>query len=117
MSYARYKFNKAVKSLNEAGARRLEWLGSDNAFRLMRLTPADVPIELRQEFQLFQQEMKPILRFSEMDARQWGIARTLDEATAGRIIDRMMHMHEVIETHHEQTPIQSSIQSPLSQEA
>jgi hypothetical protein len=105
MSYARYKFNKAVRSLNEAGARRLEWLGSDNAFRLMRLTTADVPIEVRQEFQLFQQEIKPILRFSETDMRMWGLARTVDESAVGRIIDRIMHMHEVIETHNDQAPI------------
>jgi len=107
MSYARYRFNKAVRSLKEAGARRLEWLGSDNVFRLMRLTTADVPIELRQEFQLFQQEIKPILRFSEMDARQLGIVRAVDEATLGRIIERMMHMHEVIETHSEQQSVSS----------
>lgn len=102
MSYARYRFNKAVRSLKEAGARRLEWLGSDNVFRLMRLSSSDVPIELQREFQLFQQEIKPILRVSEMDARQWGITRMVDEATVGRIIDRMMRMHEVIETHDEQ---------------
>jgi hypothetical protein len=107
MSYARYKFNKAVRSLNEAGARRLEWLGSDNAFRLMRLTTADVPVELRQEFQLFQQEIKPILRFSEADSRTWGLVRTVDEGTVGRIIDRIMRMHEVIETHKEQAQIPS----------
>lgn len=107
MSYARYKFNKAVRSLNEAGARRLEWLGSDNAFRLMRLTTADVPIEVRREFQLFQQEIKPILRFSETDARMWGMVRTIDERAVGRIIDRIMRMHEVIETHDEQ-PVVSS---------
>lgn len=107
MSYARYKFNKAVRSLNEAGKRRLEWLGSDNAFRLLRLTTADVPVELKQEFQLFQQEMKPILRFSETDTRLWGNVRTVDEATVGRIIERIMRMHEIIETKVEQKPVSS----------
>jgi len=105
MSYARYKFNKAVRSLREAGARRLEWLGSDNAYRLMRLTTEDVPSELRGEFQLFQQEIKPILRFSENDGRTQVVLRNLDEGTVGRIIDRIMRMHEVIETHNEQAPV------------
>jgi len=102
MSYARYKFNKAVQSLQEAGARRREWLASDHAYRLLRLTTADIPIELKDEFQLFLREMIPILRASEMGARQWGTVRSVDEATVGRIIDRIMHMHEVIELKVEQ---------------
>lgn len=97
MSYARYKFNKAVQSLHEAGVKRREWLASDHAYRLLRLTTADIPVELKHEFQLFQREMKPILRTSEMGVRQWGAIRLVDEATVGRIIDRIMYMHEVIE--------------------
>jgi|AraplaCL_Col_mCL_1032037.scaffolds.fasta_scaffold50749_1 hypothetical protein len=99
MSYARYKFNKAVQSLNEAGARRREWLASDHVYRLLRLTPADVPRELQQEFQLFQREMRPILRASEIGIPQWSAIRTIDDDTVLRIIDRVRYMHEVIETH------------------
>jgi hypothetical protein len=97
MSYARYKFNKAVQSLNEAGVKRREWLASDHACRLLRLTTEDVPVELKHEFQLFEREMKPILRASDLSIRQWGIVRSVDEETVGRIIDRIMYMHEVIE--------------------
>lgn len=98
MSYARYKFNKAVRSLSEAGTRRREWLASDHAFRLLRLTPTDVPIALQQEFQMFQHEMKPILRASETGFRQFAAFRAVDEETVGRIIDRIMYMHQVIES-------------------
>ena len=99
MSYARYKFNKAVQSLYEAGARRREWLASDHVYRLLRLTPADVPHELQQEFQLFQREMRPILRASEIGIPQWSAIRTIDDDTVLRIIDRVRYMHEVIESH------------------
>ncbi len=98
MSYARYKFNKAVQSLREAGARRREWLASDHAYRLLRLTSADIPVELEHEFQLFVREIKPILSASETGARQWDTVWSVDEATVGRIIDRIMYMHEVIES-------------------
>ena len=98
MSYARYKFNKAVQSLREAGARRREWLASDHAYRLLRLTAADIPVELEHEFQLFVREIKPILSASETGARQWDTVWSVDEATVGRIIDRIMYMHEVIES-------------------
>ena len=97
MSYARYKFNKAVQSLKDAGARRREWLASDHAFRLLRLTAADVPVELTDEYQLFLREMKPIVRASEMGAGQWSAFGTVDEETASRIIGRIMYMHDVIE--------------------
>lgn len=97
MSYARYKFNKAVQSLSEAGARRREWLASDHVYRLMRLTPADVPLELKHEFQLFQCEMKPLLRGSAIGVPQWNTDGVVDEETIGRIIGRIKYMHEVIE--------------------
>jgi len=97
MSYARYKFNKAVQSLNEAGAKRREWLASDHVYRLMRLTPADIPAELMQEFQLLQREMKPIARASDLDNPQLSAMYAVDEATVGRIIDRIMYMNEAIE--------------------
>jgi hypothetical protein len=97
MSYARYKFNKAVQSLNEAGVRRREWLASDHAFRLLRMTMEDVPTELKQEFQLFLHEMNPILRASDTEICRMRAIRSVDEATVGRIIGRIMHMHEVIE--------------------
>ncbi len=104
MSYARYKFNKAVQSLSEAGAKRREWLASDHVCRLLRLTTADVPVELKHEFQLFEREMKPILRASDLSARPSGVIRSVDEATVGRIIDRIMYMHEVIELKVEKKP-------------
>lgn len=102
MSYARYKFNKAVQSLKEAGARRREWLASDHVYRLLRLTPGDVPSELQQEFQQFQREMRPILRASEIGIPQWSAIRTLDDDTVSRIIERVRRMHEVIEKQPEQ---------------
>ena len=95
MSYARYKFNKAVQSLREAGAKRREWLASDHVSRLMRLTTADVPTELQREFQLFQGEIKPILHAVEKKIPQAAM-RAIDEQTVARIIERIMYMHEVI---------------------
>lgn len=97
MTYARYKFNKAVQSLKEAGARRREWLASDHVYRLLRLTAEDMPGELQQEFQLFQREMRPILRASEIGIPQWSAIRTIDDDTVLRIIERVRRMHEVIE--------------------
>jgi hypothetical protein len=97
MSYARYKFNKAVQSLNEAGVRRREWLASDHAFRLLRMTTEDVPLELRHEFQLFLREMNPILRANDTEICRLRAMRSVDEETVGRIIDRIMYMHDVIE--------------------
>ncbi|HEX8955929.1 MAG TPA: hypothetical protein VF798_06625 [Burkholderiaceae bacterium] len=97
MSYARYKFNKAVQSLKEAGVRRREWLASDHVYRLLRLTASDVPSELQQEFQQFQREMRPILRASEIGIPQWSTIRTLDDETVSRIIERVRRMHEVFE--------------------
>jgi hypothetical protein len=97
MSYARYKFNKAVQSLNEAGVRRREWLASDHAFRLLRMTMDDVPIELRHEFQLFLHEMTPILRSNDTELCRLRAIRSVDEATVRRIIDRIIYMHDVME--------------------
>jgi hypothetical protein len=108
MSYARYKFNKAVQSLREAGTKRREWLVSDHVFRLMRLTPADIPVELTHEFQLFQQEMTPLARASELVDSRWSAVQSVDEETVCRIIDRIMHMHQIIELKNER-------KSPLHQ--
>lgn len=104
MSYARYKFNKAVQSLKEAGSRRREWLASYHLARLMRLTVADVPVDLRDEFQLFQSEMNSIMGPIDFDNPMWNATPTIDDATAARIIDRITHMHEVIEIDAEQNP-------------
>jgi len=104
MSYARYKFNKAVQSLNEAGARRREWLASDHAFRLLRMTTEDIPLELRQEFQLFLNEMHPIVRANDTEISRLRAMHSVDEATVGRIIDRIMYMHDVIELKLEKRP-------------
>jgi len=99
MTYARYKFNKAVQSLKEAGIRRREWLASDHVYRLLRLTADDMPSELQQEFQQFQREMRPILRANEIGIPQWSAIRTIDDDTVLRIIERVRRMHEVIEQH------------------
>jgi hypothetical protein len=101
MSYARYKFNKAVQSLKEAGIRRREWLASDHVYRLLRLTADDMPNELQQEFQQFQREMRPILRATEIGIPQWSAIRTIDDDTVLRIIERVRRMHDVIEQHPE----------------
>lgn len=112
MSYARYKFNKAVQSLKEAGGRRREWLASDHVYRLLRLTAEDMPGELQQEFQQFQREMRPILRASEIGIPQWSAIRTIDDETVLRIIDRVRRMHEVIEQQKQQ--VQQQAQSVSS---
>ena len=114
MSYARYKFNKAVQSLKEAGARRREWLASDHVYRLMRLTAEDMPAELQQEFQQFQREMRPILRASEIGIPQWSAIRTIDDDTVLRIIERVRRMHEVIERQPERPQTQAQTQAVSS---
>jgi hypothetical protein len=83
--------------LKDAGAKRREWLASDQAFRLMRLTPADIPVELKYEFQLFQRDMKPMARACELDNPLLSAIQTIDDATVGRIIERIVHMHQVME--------------------
>lgn len=107
MTYARYKFNKAVQSLKEAGARRREWLASDHVYRLLRLTSDDMPTELQQEFQQFQREMRPILRANEIGIPQWSAIRTIDDDTVLRIIERVRRMHEVIEQHPDSSKTQT----------
>lgn len=101
MSYARYKFNKAVQSLNEAGEKRREWLTSEHVFRLMRLKPEDLPKELAAEFLLLQREIKPLVRAGEFDNPLWSAMHTVNDATACRIIERIRFMHQKIESKNE----------------
>jgi len=108
MSYARYKFNKAVQSLNEAGPKRREWLTSEHVFRLMRLTADDIPKELAAEFQQLQREIKPIVSASEFDNPLWSAMHAVDDTTARRIVERIRLMHQMIESKDDQKKPQVS---------
>lgn len=97
MSYAWYKFNKAIQSLNEYGMSRREWLASDHVYRLMRLTEEDIPPELRAEFRQFQRDVEPIIRATELESSIDEAMLAIDDDLAKRIVERITYMHDVIE--------------------
>ena len=96
MSYVKYKFDKAIQSLREAGTQYREWLASENFCRLMRLTEDDLPAELKYEFALFQLEVNPILSIDVVDDPRRSGIYCVDDATIDRIIARIISMYQVI---------------------
>lgn len=97
MSYAWYKFNKAVMSLDEMRLDYRNWLASDHVYRLMRLTEEDLPGELRGEFELLQRDMDPIVRALEIGQDAQDVVIRMGDEHVKRVVERIVYMHDVIE--------------------
>jgi hypothetical protein len=55
MSYAEYKFGKAMRALSDFNGRQRQWLASAEVYLLSHLREDDVPTEFRPNFSQFQQ--------------------------------------------------------------
>lgn len=111
MSYASYKFHKAIRSLALAAGHKREWLASDYVTRILMLNPDDLPEATRCEFRQFQQDMIPPLSRSVKDAHR-ATVKAMSESEVIKTILRILVLHESIKCHGEQ--IDSRYNFPLN---
>ena len=98
MSYAWYKFHKAVRSLAFASSQKKAWLASDYVSRILMLQPEDLPREIQAEFRRFQRDMTACPAGG-VTASQRATVKAMNEAEAIKMILRLIRMHDVVKTH------------------
>lgn len=96
MSYARYKFHKAMHSLDYAGQRKREWLAGEHVYRILRLKLEDVPAEIRHELRQFQQDMTSV-KAKKMEDSVRATVRAMNEPAVSSMIGRIVSMRNMID--------------------
>ena len=107
MSYAWYKFHKAVRSLTFASTQKKSWLASDYVSRLLLLQAEDLPEEIRPDFRRFQRDMTVIPARTVVESLR-ATVQSMSEVEVIKMILRIISLHDalksreqLIDMHHE----------------
>jgi hypothetical protein len=95
MSYALYKFHKAILSLYGTDLQKKQWLASSYMHHIVHLRDVDLPEPLREEFQ----ELRSCLVGSSesmLDATLEDTVKMLNNNEVNIIIDRIVVMYDLI---------------------
>lgn len=95
MSYALYKFNKAIVSLPETKVRKREWLASNYMYHLIHLQDTDIPLEIKREFLEFKRDLTKV-HAQGVDSSLQATVSKMNDAEAGKMIERVVRMYNVI---------------------
>jgi hypothetical protein len=98
MSYASYKFTKAILSLEEAHFQKKEWLASSYVYHLVHLQDDDIPPELREEFREVRMELTKV-RAQGADCSLQATVQNMDDAEVSRTVDRIVNMYNIIKNY------------------
>jgi hypothetical protein len=98
MSYAWYKFHKAVRSLTVAHSQKKAWLASDYVCRIILLRPEDLPGEIQAEFLDFQRDLTTCPADS-LTSSLRATVKAMDQAEVIKMILRLIRMYEVFKAH------------------
>ena len=91
MSYAEYKFGKAMRALSEFNGRHRQWLASAEVYLLSRLQEDDVPMEVRLNFSQFQQALARLQAKYDKQSLQ-AVADAADENEIREITERFVKL-------------------------
>jgi hypothetical protein len=95
MSYALYKFHKAILSLYGTDLQKKQWLASSYMHHIVHLRDIDLPEQLREEFL----ELRNCLiksSASGVDMTLEETVNTLNNSEVNIIIDRIVAMYDMI---------------------
>lgn len=96
--YATNNFNKALRGLAKAGARKREWLASKYVEHICQLEISDIPDDVRDQFCQFRRDMKFVR--SARKIRQFeAIVGTMSDAEVEAMVARVIAMHDAITRH------------------
>ncbi len=95
MSYAWYKFHKAVRSLAFARTQKKAWLASDYVTRILLLQAQDLPEPIRPEFQRFQRDMT-MIQGQNVEGSLRATVKAMSEAEVIKMILRLISLHDVL---------------------
>lgn len=98
MSYAWYKFHKAMRSLSDAGMRKKQWLASEQVFRIVRLNAEDVPSQIRDAFRRFQVDMTKV-NLQDVERSLQATVSAMDETEASAMVNCAIRMYDTLERH------------------
>ena len=95
MSYAWYKFHKAVRSLSFARAQKKSWLASDYVSRIVLLRPEELPEEIRPEFLRLQCDMTLVPARTVVESLR-ATVKNMSEVDVIKMILRIISVHDAL---------------------
>lgn len=116
MSYAWYKFHKAIRSLAIARAHKKNWLASDYVSRIILLNPDDLPAAIQPEFRRFRHDMT--LKPAESVVASLRVTvNAMSEGEVIKMILRIIKMHDALKAHEDAFEAPFSLHASLQDQA
>lgn len=99
MSYALYKFHKAILSLDGTGLQKKEWLASSYMHHIIHLRDADLPEAVREDFQDLRSRLTRVPGKGPMATLEESV-KLMDDREVNSIINHIILIYKSIR-HHE----------------
>jgi hypothetical protein len=93
MSYALYKFHKAICSLHDRQLDKRQWLASHYIHHIVHLQEATLPVDIRQEFCNVRNILTKISANTPSEALQCTL-NVMNDAEIEQVITRLENMYE-----------------------
>ena len=113
MSYAWYKFHKAVRSLTFARGQKRSWLASDYVSRILLLQAEDLPEDIRPEFRRFQRDMTLSPARTVVESLR-ATVKNMSEVEVIKMILRIISLHDALKSREQ--PIDMQYDPPANGE-
>jgi hypothetical protein len=95
MSYAEYKFGKAMRALSDLNGRQRPWLASAEVYLLSQLRDEEVPTEIRLNFSQFKQVIAQLqAKYAKQSLEAMAAAAT--DSEVADIADRFLKLYEAM---------------------
>lgn len=95
MSYAEYKFGKAMRALAMAPGSEREWIASSHVFHICRLQGDELPREIRVAFSCLKDELARLqTRYGARTLQ--AVAEAMTEDEVNRFTDWMVSLYEAM---------------------
>lgn len=95
MSYALYKFHKAILSLYGTDLQKKQWLASSYMHHIVHLRDIDLPEPLREEFQELRDRLTRVSAEGPITTLEETV-KTMNNSEVNTIIDRIVVMYDRI---------------------
>lgn len=95
MSYAQYKFGKAMRALSDFNGRQRPWLASAEVYLLSRLRDEEVPSVVRPDFSQFKQTIARLQAKYDKQSLE-ALANAAAESEVVDIADRFVKLCEAM---------------------
>jgi len=102
MSYALYKFHKAILSLYGTELPRRQWLTSSYVHHIIHLRDHDVPESVRSEFLEVRDILTSVHAGGPTETLEQSV-EIMDDVEVNAVIDRIIAIHDAIRAHERAT--------------